>query len=301
MHAPPLVLHSAVQVSSGTAYALHPDVHIRERTWVRIQIRNVSPRPLRLDTLTMEASDVWTITAAPLLPGTLLMPKDVYQALIELVPRKPWVMDLLRQHREGLTGARKPVSLAMMLGRLFLAWRVPGGEPGQLQVGPLVRRMTVDPLPEGLYAELYHMPDAQTTWQVDKATDVRLRFSVGDVLGPWQSGTPLTHDEVPDAGAPAPNDTPPAETTQAPQPRVFQVEADGAWTTAYVLGPHCYTVPASWHENVSTFDVTLSVVPLQMGAVRAGGVTLYFLPAPGAARRVVRHWACIGEWEVHSD
>ncbi|KAL4399850.1 TRAPPIII complex protein [Malassezia pachydermatis] len=261
---PPFVMSSAVQVSSGLRVTRHPDVRERERTWIRLQLRNTSARPVHIESLHVETTAPWTWAAPPTDTPILLMPQDLHQALLELTPTQPIVPHALRSTEA--TSADATVPAAWPLGQIRIAWRVPGAEPGRLRIGPIVRRTRLPRPVQGWYAELYVQP-TDLPWRVDEPCTLPLRVSLWPIAS---TETPCTWDLV----------------------------ADDAGKETYYVGEqtHSYTVKSHDTTEPVVWDLTWTIVPCRRGVVKTGGASLYLRDAATSTRHLVQSWPCV--WEV---
>jgi len=237
---------------------------VRDRTVVRMQVRNVSERPLYLDTLALETDATWDVHAEPLDP-TPLLPQDIRQYLCTLTPKREVTWPLLLTQRDALAAlpaASTTLPLALRLGHVQVAWRVPGGEPGRLRVGPLTRVAHIPRPRTPWYAELHVDP---VRARVDEACVVPARVR----LWAW--------DAVPEAPA-----------------HVLWELSDAS--EACVVGARQHTTALPHGEQVAV-QATWTVVPLQDGVVRLGTLSLYMVARSGA-RELVRAWPCMAEVPV---
>ncbi|WFD17866.1 hypothetical protein MCAP1_000075 [Malassezia caprae] len=186
---PPFAISSAAQLSEALVQARHPDACVRERTVVRVQVRNVSERPLYIDELALETDASWDVQAPPL-DAAPLLPQDIRQYLCTLTPQREVTWPLLRAQRDTLAALpahSTTLPLALRLGHVQVAWRVPGGEPGRLRVGPLTRVAHISRPRTSWYAELYVDPVASAS--VDEAVVVRAQVR----LWAWAAAEAPTH------------------------------------------------------------------------------------------------------------
>lgn len=229
---------------------------------VRVQVRNVSERPLFLDALSLETDGTWDVHAEPLDTSPLL-PQDIRQYLCTLTPKHEVTWPLLLTQRDALA-ALPPQSttlpLSLRLGHVQVAWRVPGGEPGRLRVGPLTRVAHIPRPRTAWYAELY-------VDRVDKAqVDETCRLQAQVRMWAWEA--------VP----------------EAPKHVVWELsDASGACVVG--ARQHTTDMPPGHEVRIHT---TYAVVPLQEGIVRLGTLTLYVLSSRGT-RELVRAWPCMAE------
>ncbi|SHO75775.1 Uncharacterized protein MSYG_0108 [Malassezia sympodialis ATCC 42132] len=261
---PPFSISSAAQLSEAVAHTRHPDACVRDRTVVRMQVRNVSERPLYLDALALETDATWDVHAEPLDP-TPLLPQDIRQYLCTLTPKREVTWPLLLTQRDALAtlpAASTTLPLALRLGHVQVAWRVPGGEPGRLRVGPLTRVAHIPRPRTPWYAELHVDP---VRARVDEACVVQARVR----LWAWDA----VHE------APA---------------HVLWELSDAS--EACVVGARQHTTALPHGEQVAV-QATWTVVPLQDGVVRLGTLSLYMVARSGA-RELVRAWPCMAEVPV---
>ncbi|WFD22007.1 hypothetical protein MEQU1_000669 [Malassezia equina] len=113
-------------VATHTLEAMAPHALVcRIRTDLRVQVRNVSERPLFLDTLSLETDGTWDVHAEPLDTSPLL-PQDIRQYLCTLTPKHEVTWPLLLTQRDALA-ALPPQSttlpLSLRLGHVLVAWR----------------------------------------------------------------------------------------------------------------------------------------------------------------------------------
>lgn len=231
---------------------------------MRVQVRNVSERPLYIDAIALETDGSWDVQAAPLDTAPLL-PQDIRQYLCTLTPQCEVTWPLLRAQRDALAAlpAHSTVlPLALRLGHVQVAWRVPGGEPGRLRVGPLTRVAHIPRPRTPWYAELY--VDPVVSARVDEAVVVRTQVRL------WAWAVPE-------------------------EPVHVLWELSDA-SDACVVGARQQTSALPPGEEV-TVQTTWTVVPLQDGVVRLGTLSLSAV-APSGARELVRAWPCMAEVSV---
>lgn len=243
----------------------HPDARIRDRTVVRVQVRNVSERPLYIDALALETEATWDVQAEPLDP-TPLLPQDVRQYLCTLTPTDEVTWPLLLEQRDALASLppqSTTLPLPLRLGHVRVAWRVPRGEPGALRVGPLMRVVHTARPRTPWYAEVYVEPVHGT---LDEACEVRAQLRV------WQ------WDNVPETSVRL----------------VWELnDASGAC----VVGARQHTTELATAPGQTIWrHATWKVVPLQEGVVRLGALSIYRICQ--GARELIQVWPCMAEASV---
>ena len=278
--APPLSIQTTTHQSKCPSHILHTDILVRERTYLQVRLQNTSSRPVRIERLALH-SDTWhgqavgtgataqapaknkethaALTCTALSPP--MQPDDVRQYLFVLEPRDTTPMSAMLTQLAALPPGNDPAVVSVPLGSLKIAWRVPNGEPGKLQIGPFARTSQVTRPVERLYAELY--VETATEAIVDQPTLVTLRVA----LFPLASSI---------------------------RPVRVVIEPIGTWDSACLLGDAQQEFDMA-SDGRASFVTKWVVVPLQTSIVRAGGVSLKML---GDDSRVICSWPCIAEWVV---
>lgn len=277
---PPIALHTTSQGVRSRALAMHPDVRVRERVYIQVQVHNVSPRPVVLEELrldTQPANDAWTWHLVDALDtgstARHLQPKDVRQYVFVLAPSSEAVLEKATLAQLAAAPADKRlVSVVHPLGTIVAHWRVPNAEPGVLKIGPIQRgvNMPVPPALDGLprlfaTAHLAALPQA---FVAEAAAELTVHVAVHAL-----DGAQRTYD-------------------------LALVAADGTWLNMSLLGPAYRAIP----HVTEHAEVRISVLPLKAGVVQSGGMALMLTSytegattVPVSPPHILREWPCFVE------
>ncbi|WFD29140.1 hypothetical protein MSPP1_000145 [Malassezia sp. CBS 17886] len=326
---PPFVMRSTAHAPESLSCRLHADAAVRERTVLQVQLQNVSPMPLVVDALDVDTASVGGAWCAARVEGAsdaalfagadrFLQPKDVRQYLFALTPtaaevvsRGTWarLAELPPSVGEGM---ERSVSLSLPLGKVRIAWRVPGGEPGELAIGPMTRPKVLPrpvavavggmghPRTAHLVAELHRVDDARPV--AEQPFPLALRVTVRDVGtgrqraegaaeagGPWEGSPAGVPPGVPPGTTAAPFSAadfagatpspPPAPTRLHLTLHALDTAEGDSWRDVALLGSRTTALPpvALPAEPAASAhaDFVLQMEALQPGMQLAGGLVLH--------------------------
>lgn len=270
----PVAIQAAVSMSRSIVDTMHKEARMRERTYVQIQAHNVSARTVLLERAAFLPDPAQPAWEATLVSGSFpyLAPNDVYQFMLVVTPTDvDAVREATRTQLAAAPRAHAQVQVVHALGTIHVAWRTPGGEPGEVHMGPIQRTMALPGAVETagggrLYASL-HCAESPRAWTVDKPTVLRVvvRLEVALV----------------------------ADTQYA-----LSLVPQDTWHDMQWLGPSAVHLPAFRGE--ATVDVEL--LALHAGHIQSGAVALllHSYTHGGTARTVeppqlLRTWPCIVE------
>ncbi|WFD42800.1 hypothetical protein MPSI1_001450 [Malassezia psittaci] len=276
VHPSPIQVHTTVHGSR--AGALDFSLKNRERTFVQVQVQNVSTKPIVIENFA--TGDLWECELIEQ-PDTdcstkHLLPNDVMQFLLILTPSDPDTTRLRTlEQLEAAPLDHREVAVVHTLGSLGIDWRIPNGEKGSWRSSAIMKRTkrAASVLCDGFAGT----PRLVTQYAYQKpekalmlsACLIEMRIIIDDLNTLREAGRDTSW-----------------------QKHIVLEAIPETWTEMSLLGPQRIQI-------IPNETFTIQVTPLHDGIVRAGGMVLKLCASEDKGHfhesRVLKKWQCLFE------
>ncbi|WFC98712.1 hypothetical protein MYAM1_001444 [Malassezia yamatoensis] len=276
VHPSPIQVYTTVHGSR--AGALDFSLKDRERTFVQVQVQNISTKPIVIENVA--TADLWECEVIEH-PDTEcstkhLLPNDVMQFVLILTPSDPDTIRLKSlEQLEAAPLDHREVAVAHTLGSLGIDWRIPSGEKGSWRSPAIMKR--TKRAASVLCEDFAGSPRLVTQYAYQKPEKVTM-------LSASLIGMRIIIDDL--------NTLREAGRDTSWQKQIVLEAIPDTWTEMSLLGPQRIKI-------IPNESFTIQVVPLHDGIVRAGGMVLKLYASEDHSHshgsRVLKKWQCLFE------